>query len=82
MNKLPLAVTLAAVLTLGGLTACHDDEVKPIDVKPVETTTSPVPVPSLSVSASPSKSVSVKPSVSVSVQPDENTNDVPGDGGR
>ncbi len=82
MKKLPVALTLAAILTLGGLTGCHDEaDDKPIDVPPpVAETTKVVPSPSVSVSASPSKSVSVSPSISV--MPDENTNDVPGDGGR
>ncbi len=68
MNKLPIALSLAAVLTLGGLTGCHDEtEDKPVQVPPTVATTKADPDPEVSVSVSaspvPSKSVSVAPSL-------------------
>lgn len=91
VKKLPFALTVLAAVAAVSLTACTDDEAEPVAPPPVTapaTTDAPLPPldpdaePSVSVSPSASPSTSVSVSPSVSVQPDEDTNDVPGDGGR
>lgn len=90
VKKLPVALTLFAIAALG-LTACDDpDADQPVEIPTAvpsvepSMSMSPSPVPcetSVSVSASPSASASVSVSPSLSLAPDQDTNDVPGDGG-